>query len=86
MTAVCDERATIAAEPSPLSRVLIRVIGIYQAVRGNKPSPCRFVPTCSAYATEAIERHGTARGSWLAVRRISRCHPLGRHGIDPVPG
>ena len=46
---------------------------------------CRFLPTCSDYALEALERHGAVRGSWLALRRISRCHPLGGSGFDPVP-
>jgi putative membrane protein insertion efficiency factor len=58
---------------------------LYQQVRAGRPSPCRFQPTCSSYALEAIERHGAARGSWLAVRRLSRCHPWGGHGWDPVP-
>ncbi|MCA8879525.1 MAG: membrane protein insertion efficiency factor YidD [Rhodobacteraceae bacterium] len=46
---------------------------------------CRFQPTCSAYALEALEKHGALRGSWLALRRIGRCHPLGGSGIDNVP-
>jgi putative membrane protein insertion efficiency factor len=47
---------------------------------------CRFLPTCSEYALEALERHGCLRGSWLTVRRILRCRPGGGHGFDPVPG
>ena len=49
------------------------------------PHSCRFVPTCSEYAMEAIERHGTIRGSALAVGRLLRCHPFARAGYDPVP-
>ena len=46
---------------------------------------CRFQPTCSAYALEALSRHGALRGSWLALRRLGRCHPWGGDGFDPVP-
>ena len=46
---------------------------------------CRFAPSCSAYAVEAIQTHGAGRGVWLAMRRVGRCHPFGGHGYDPVP-
>ncbi len=48
-------------------------------------SNCRFTPTCSSYALDALERHGALRGGWLAIRRILRCHPWGGAGHDPVP-
>jgi len=49
------------------------------------PPACRFTPTCSAYAQEAIEKYGAGRGAWMALRRLLRCHPFGGKGYDPVP-
>ncbi|MDO5394597.1 MAG: membrane protein insertion efficiency factor YidD [Bacteroidales bacterium] len=49
------------------------------------PKSCRFTPTCSAYALEALHRHGPIKGLWLTIKRISRCHPWGGSGYDPVP-
>lgn len=46
---------------------------------------CRFTPTCSAYGSEAIKKHGPFKGGWLTIKRIGRCHPWGGHGPDPVP-
>ena len=67
-------------------RVLVALIRFYQvAISPWTPAACRFQPTCSSYALEAIERHGALRGGWLALRRIGRCHPWGGQGYDPVP-
>ena len=49
------------------------------------PASCRYTPTCSEYARRAVARHGAARGTWLAMKRVGRCHPFGGHGHDPVP-
>lgn len=69
-----------------LRRALLGLIRFYRVgISPLLPASCRFTPTCSAYAAEAIERHGAARGSWLALRRILRCHPFGGRGPDPVP-
>ncbi|MGH9342511.1 MAG: membrane protein insertion efficiency factor YidD [Terriglobia bacterium] len=66
--------------------MLLALIRTYQVfISPALPSSCRFYPTCSEYAREAVEKWGVWRGSWLALRRLARCHPLGGHGIDPVP-
>jgi uncharacterized protein len=71
---------------SPVRRALLAVVGFYsRAISPALPPRCRFYPTCSAYAAEAIERHGAARGSWLALRRILKCAPWHPGGVDPVP-
>ena len=57
----------------------------YQRAAEGRPSPCRFTPSCSAYAVESLEVHGTGRGLWLTVRRLLRCRPFGPSGWDPVP-
>ncbi|MBK4214938.1 membrane protein insertion efficiency factor YidD [Paracoccus caeni] len=71
---------------SPLARIVALPVRAYRLVAspwvGNG---CRFQPTCSAYALEALEKHGGIKGTWLAIRRIGRCHPWGGSGIDNVP-
>jgi putative membrane protein insertion efficiency factor len=65
---------------------LVLVIRGYQLwVSPLLPAACRYYPTCSAYAIEALEKHGPVTGSWLALRRIARCHPFHAGGNDPVP-
>ena len=69
-----------------MSNFLIKVIAFYQKYISPFFGPrCRFHPTCSVYAQEAIKEHGVFRGLWLSLKRISKCHPFGGHGLDPVP-
>jgi putative membrane protein insertion efficiency factor len=78
------------APPSP-SRPSLAALALMLPIRGWRlisrwlPPRCRFHPSCSAYALEALERHGAGRGTWLAVRRVGRCHPWHEGGLDPVP-
>ncbi len=67
------------------ARAFTGAIRGYQRLRAGRLSPCRFSPSCSSYALEAIEVHGAARGGWLAIRRLARCQPFGGQGWDPVP-
>lgn len=85
------------AQPRTMERIMkivrkiaifpfIVLIRFYQVcISPLKPPTCRFTPTCSAYALEALRKHGLFKGSWLAVRRILKCHPWGGSGYDPVP-
>jgi len=83
-----DADATRApARPTGLaSRLALALIGVYQrTISPNLGNLCRYEPTCSHYAYESIERHGLVKGGWLALKRLSRCRPLGGRGYDPVP-
>jgi putative membrane protein insertion efficiency factor len=69
-----------------LSKLLIWIVRGYQlAISPLLPPSCRFYPSCSCYAIEALQRHGALKGVWLAARRITRCHPWNPGGHDPVP-
>ena len=76
----------LGAPASIPALVAIALVRIYQLLISPFLGPaCRFEPSCSRYAIEAIERHGVLRGGRLAARRLARCHPLGSSGFDPVP-
>ena len=68
-----------------MRQLLIFVIRIYQQVSRLTPPVCRFRPTCSEYAVLALQQYGVTKGTWLAIRRICRCHPWNPGGYDPVP-
>ena len=71
---------------SPLARIIAAPVHLYRATFSPLVGhSCRYQPTCSAYALEALEKHGALKGTWLAARRIARCHPWGGSGIDNVP-
>lgn len=85
MSALTADAAAPARPRGLVARSLHALVRAYRALAAGRPSPCRFDPSCSTYALEALERHGAARGSWLTVRRLARCHPWGGSGWDPVP-
>ena len=77
----------VSGRRSLVGRALLAVVGFYsRAISPALPARCRFYPTCSAYAAEAIARHGAGRGSWLALKRLAKCAPRHPGGVDLVPG
>lgn len=87
-----DEVDATSRVPGPAHRVpllawpLILLVRVYQLFLSPLlPPSCRYTPSCSAYAIEALQRHGALRGGWLALKRIARCHPFRPGGFDPVP-
>ena len=69
-----------------MKRVLIALVKFYRRnISPLRPPCCRYIPTCSQYALEALEKYGALKGSWLALRRFLRCHPFHQGGYDPVP-
>jgi putative membrane protein insertion efficiency factor len=79
----------MTAGPEPRAgwgqRGVVGALKLYQTVRAGRPSPCRFDPSCSTYALEAVQYHGAWRGLGMSARRVARCHPWGGFGFDPVP-
>jgi putative membrane protein insertion efficiency factor len=68
------------------AKLLVSLVRVYQLVLSQfLGGSCRFLPTCSAYAVEALQTHGARRGLFLTIRRVAACHPFGRSGFDPVP-
>jgi putative membrane protein insertion efficiency factor len=84
-TSIKPSVAPTAPKASAPTRILLRAIRGYQKLTSGRISPCRFYPSCSQYAGEAVETHGAAKGSLFAFRRVLKCRPFGPHGIDLVP-
>jgi putative membrane protein insertion efficiency factor len=87
-----EPRSSFTVHRSRLSLTAVPRLALMAVVRGYQltispvlPPACRFTPTCSQYALEAIQRYGAVRGAWLAARRLTRCHPFHPGGFDPVP-
>lgn len=81
-----DGAAEMSRRSSPVAAGVVALIRLYQkAISSWTPRTCRYYPTCSQYAVQAVSRYGAVRGLWMAVRRIGRCHPFAPGGYDPVP-
>lgn len=77
---------TLAKGGGKMRRIMIALIRLYQTILSPFVGQhCRFYPSCSSYALEALEKHGALRGLWLSLKRVSRCHPWHEGGVDPVP-
>jgi putative membrane protein insertion efficiency factor len=77
---------TLAKDGGKMRRIMISLIKLYQTILSPFVGQhCRFYPSCSSYALEALEKHGAMRGLWLSIKRVSRCHPWHEGGVDPVP-
>lgn len=86
MTAISHQHQCTPEEHfTKTQTAMLKAIRLYQTLRSGHLSPCRFWPSCSHYAVEAIETHGSVRGGWLTLRRLLRCRPFGPSGVDPVP-
>jgi uncharacterized protein len=85
MTVATDPASDTSPRRSPLAWLLLRLVGLYRATAVFRQPRCRFHPSCSTYAVEAIKVHGAVRGGGLAARRLGRCHPWNPGGVDPVP-
>ena len=71
---------------NPFKYLLIGLVKFYQyCISPLTPASCRFAPTCSQYAVEALQKYGAIKGGWLALKRFIKCNPWGKHGYDPVP-
>lgn len=82
----CARPATLPERVSFAARLLLAALRVYQAFfSALMPSACKFYPSCSNYAADAVRIHGARRGLWMALRRLARCHPFTRGGVDLVP-
>ena len=82
---VMSEQPATEPRPSLPARLLAALVTAYRWTAVMRSPRCRFYPSCSTYALQALRKHGALRGTWLATRRVLRCHPWNPGGIDPVP-